>query len=70
LVLVPTRGQFRLDQGHLPGALRLPRALIAERAAQLVPVSTPVVTYCWGPGCDRDLPLEPGVHRRGQRRWR
>lgn len=51
-VLVDSRGQAAWDQGHLPGALHLPTAQIAERAAELVPTGTPVVTYCWGPGCN------------------
>ena len=51
-VLVDTRSQAAWDQGHLPGALHLPRALIAERAPQLIPAGTSVVTYCWGPGCN------------------
>src|SRR5262249_28302494 len=25
---------------------------IAARAADLIPAGTPVVTYCWGPGCN------------------
>jgi rhodanese-related sulfurtransferase len=51
-VLVDSRGQIAWDQGHLPAALHLPTALIPERAASLVPAGTPVVTYCWGPGCN------------------
>jgi rhodanese-related sulfurtransferase len=51
-VLVDSRGQVAWDQGHLPGALHLPRAEITERAATLIPAGTPVVTYCWGPACN------------------
>ena len=51
-VLVDSRGQAAWDQGHLPGALHLPTASIPERAPELIPVGTPVVTYCWGPGCN------------------
>jgi rhodanese-related sulfurtransferase len=51
-VLVDSRGQAAWDQGHLPGALHLPTAQIAERAAALIPAGTAVVTYCWGPGCN------------------
>lgn len=51
-VLIDSRGQAAWDQGHLPGALHLPTAQIAERAATLVPPATAVVTYCWGPGCN------------------
>ncbi|MCO5996510.1 rhodanese-like domain-containing protein [Actinoallomurus rhizosphaericola] len=52
LVVVDSRGVEAWDQGHLPGALHLPTALIAERAPALIPPGTAVVTYCWGPGCN------------------
>ena len=52
LVVVDSRGAQAWGQGHLPGALHLPTAEIAERAPQLVPAGTTVVTYCWGPGCN------------------
>jgi rhodanese-related sulfurtransferase len=51
-VLVDSRGQDAWEQGHIPGALHLPTAEIADRAAELIPLETPVVTYCWGPGCN------------------
>jgi len=51
-VLVDSRGQASWDQGHLPGALHLPTAYIAEHAPDLIPAGTAVVTYCWGPGCN------------------
>ncbi|MFE6777693.1 rhodanese-like domain-containing protein [Streptomyces sp. NPDC057702] len=51
-VLVDSRGRAGWTQGHIPGALHLPTADISERAADLVDPSVPVVTYCWGPGCD------------------
>jgi rhodanese-related sulfurtransferase len=51
-VLVDSRGQGAWDQGHLPGAVHLPTVLIPGQAAELIPVGTPVVTYCWGPGCN------------------
>jgi rhodanese-related sulfurtransferase len=51
-VLVDSRGPEAWAQGHLPDALHLPTAQIAARAAQLIPAGTPVVTYCWGPGCN------------------
>ncbi|NJC68613.1 rhodanese-like domain-containing protein [Planosporangium thailandense] len=52
LVVVDTRGARAWQQGHLPGAVHLPTAEIAARAADLIPVGTAVVTYCWGPGCN------------------
>ncbi|NBM21315.1 rhodanese-like domain-containing protein, partial [Streptomyces sp. GC420] len=38
--------------GHVPGAVHLPAALVPERAERILDKSVPVVTYCWGPGCD------------------
>jgi rhodanese-related sulfurtransferase len=51
-VLVDTRSTEAWDQGHVPGAVHLPTALVPERAAELLDPSVPVVTYCWGPGCN------------------
>lgn len=51
-VLVDSRGEAAWAQGHIPGALHLPTASVAARAAELIPTGTPVVTYCWGPGCN------------------
>ncbi|CAM5607593.1 rhodanese-like domain-containing protein [Streptomyces pilosus] len=51
-VLVDSRSAEAWDQGRVPGALHLPTALVPERAARLLDPSVPVVTYCWGPGCD------------------
>lgn len=51
-VLVDSRSTEAWDQGHISGAVHLPTALVAERAAGLLDPSVPVVTYCWGPGCN------------------
>jgi rhodanese-related sulfurtransferase len=51
-VLVDSRGEAAWLQGRLPGALHLPTADIATRATALIPHGTPVVVYCWGPGCN------------------
>ncbi|MFF7489664.1 rhodanese-like domain-containing protein [Streptomyces luteogriseus] len=51
-VLVDSRSTEAWDQGHVPGALHLPTALVAEQAGQLLDRAVPVVTYCWGPGCN------------------
>lgn len=51
-VLVDSRGDAAWRQGHLPGAVHLPTGRVAAEAAQRIPVGTPVVTYCWGPGCN------------------
>ncbi|MFF4015731.1 rhodanese-like domain-containing protein [Streptomyces sp. NPDC001843] len=51
-VVLDSRSTESWDQGHVPGAVHLPTALIPERARQLLDRSVPVVTYCWGPGCN------------------
>ncbi|MFI9612576.1 rhodanese-like domain-containing protein [Streptomyces sp. NPDC052023] len=51
-VVVDSRSTESWDQGHIPGAVHLPTALIPGRAGRLLDKSVPVVTYCWGPGCN------------------
>lgn len=56
-VLVDARSREAWDQGHIPAALHLPTREIARRAgdrtlSELIPAGLPVVTYCWGPGCN------------------
>lgn len=51
-VLVDTRGHSSWHQGRARGAVHIPRAEIAERASQEIPLDTPVVVYCWGPACN------------------
>ncbi|MGX5181725.1 rhodanese-like domain-containing protein [Streptomyces avermitilis] len=51
-VVLDSRSTASWDQGHVPGAVHLPTALIPEQAEQLLDRSVPVVTYCWGPGCN------------------
>ncbi|MGW2932064.1 rhodanese-like domain-containing protein [Streptomyces sp. NPDC001156] len=51
-VLLDSRSTAAWDQGHIPGAVHLPTALVPEGAEQLLDKSVPVVTYCWGPGCN------------------
>lgn len=51
-VLVDSRGHAPWHQGRIAGAIHLPHAEIPERAADLIPITTPVVVYCWGPGCN------------------
>lgn len=50
--LLDSRSAASWDRGHVPGAVHLPTALIADRAAGLLDPAVPVVTYCWGPGCN------------------
>ncbi|MFJ8861509.1 rhodanese-like domain-containing protein [Streptomyces sp. NPDC102451] len=51
-VVLDSRSTASWDQGHVPGAVHLPTALVAERTAGLLDPAVPVVTYCWGPGCN------------------
>jgi len=51
-VLVDSRGEAAWRQGRIDGAIHLPTADIAVRAAEVVPAGAPVVVYCWGPGCN------------------
>ncbi|MHC0428965.1 rhodanese-like domain-containing protein [Streptomyces sp. O3] len=51
-VVLDSRSTECWDQGHIPGAVHLPTALIPEQAEALLDKSVPVVTYCWGPGCN------------------
>jgi rhodanese-related sulfurtransferase len=51
-VVIDSRSAAAWDQGHIPGAVHLPTALVPERAEQLLDRSVPVVAHCWGPGCD------------------
>jgi rhodanese-related sulfurtransferase len=51
-VVIDSRNTASWDQGHVPGAVHLPTALIPEQAERLLDRSVPVVTYCWGPGCN------------------
>ena len=51
-VLVDTRSREAWDAGHVPGAVHLPGREVAARAPAELDRSVPVVTYCWGPGCN------------------
>ncbi|MEV8091896.1 rhodanese-like domain-containing protein [Streptomyces nigra] len=51
-VVLDSRSTAAWDRGHIPGAVHLPTALVPEQAGDLLDRSVPVVTYCWGPGCN------------------
>jgi rhodanese-related sulfurtransferase len=51
-VLLDSRSAEAWAQGHVPGAVHVPGREIAARAAAELDRSVPVVTYCWGPGCN------------------
>jgi rhodanese-related sulfurtransferase len=50
--LVDSRGPAAWAQGRIPRAVHLPTAEIPARATGVLDRAVPVVTYCWGPGCD------------------
>ena len=52
IVVVDSRSDASWAQGHIPGAVHIPTARIAELAPRLIDPSLTVVTYCWGPGCN------------------
>ncbi|MER6915876.1 rhodanese-like domain-containing protein [Streptomyces sp. NPDC000594] len=66
-VLVDSRSTAAWDQGHIPGAVHLPTALIPEQAAALLDPAVPVITYCWGPGCDGATRAALALAERGYR---
>jgi rhodanese-related sulfurtransferase len=51
-ILVDSRGDASWRQGRIHGAVHLPTARIADRAPAEIPLDMPIVTYCWGPGCN------------------
>lgn len=51
-VLIDSRSDAAWAQGRVPGAVHLPTREIRGRASELVAPGTPVVVYCWGPGCN------------------
>ncbi|HLL66283.1 MAG TPA: rhodanese-like domain-containing protein [Micromonosporaceae bacterium] len=51
-VLLDVRGRTGWDAGHVPQARHLPTDEIPSRARRELDVDVPLVTYCWGPGCN------------------
>jgi rhodanese-related sulfurtransferase len=51
-VLLDSRSAGAWEQGHVPGARHVPGREIPARAAAELDPSVPIVTYCWGPGCN------------------
>jgi rhodanese-related sulfurtransferase len=51
-VLLDSRSSQAWAQGHVPGAVHLPGRELPARAEAELDRSVPVVTYCWGPGCN------------------
>jgi rhodanese-related sulfurtransferase len=51
-VLVDSRSAAAWEQGRIPGAVHLPSHCRDLGASALLDPEVPVVTYCWGPGCN------------------
>jgi rhodanese-related sulfurtransferase len=51
-ILVDVRGDEAWAQGRIRGAVHMPYREIAERAPREIDAATPVVVYCWSPGCN------------------
>ncbi len=66
-VLVDSRSDAARAQGHIPGAVHLPTDQIAARAAAILDPGVPVVTYCWGPGCNGATKAAYALARLGYR---
>jgi rhodanese-related sulfurtransferase len=62
-VLVDSRGEAAWRQGRIPGAVHLPTAVLGD--TDLLDPAVPVVTYCWGPGCNGATRAALELARRG-----
>ena len=51
-LLLDSRSRQAWEQGHVSGAVHLPGREVHSRALAVLDRSVPVVTYCWGPGCN------------------
>lgn len=52
-LVIDTRSTAAWSQGRIPGAVHIPNADLAERISEVAPATdTPIVVYCWGPGCN------------------
>lgn len=52
-LVLDVRSEEAWSQGRIPGALHVPAAELAARAAEVAPDrDAEIVVYCWGPGCN------------------
>lgn len=51
-VLVDVRSDEAWEQGRARGAIHMHYSEIDARAPREIPIDTPVVVYCWSPGCN------------------
>jgi rhodanese-related sulfurtransferase len=54
IMLLDVRSRAAWDAGHVPGAVHIPGRELADRLGELPAPGhhPPIVTYCWGPGCN------------------
>lgn len=52
-LVIDVRAADAWSQGRIPGAVHVPNAELAARAALVAPdLEQAIVVYCWGPGCN------------------
>ncbi len=52
-LVIDVRSAQGWSQGRIPGAVHVPNAQLTQRIRELAPeTDTPIVLYCWGPGCN------------------
>lgn len=52
-IVIDVRSVEAWNQGRIPGAVHVPNAELAARAAEVAPeTGAAIVVYCWGPGCN------------------
>lgn len=65
-IVLDVRNDAAWSQGRIPGAVHLPTADLAARAAAVVPdQGAAVVVYCWGPGCNGSTRAALALSRMG-----
>ena len=53
VVVIDTRSEASWSQGRIPGAVHIPNADLDKRIAEFAgDRDSPIVVYCWGPGCN------------------
>jgi rhodanese-related sulfurtransferase len=52
IAVVDVRSDEAWAQGRIVDAIHMHYSEIAARAPQEIPAGTPVVVYCWSPGCN------------------
>jgi rhodanese-related sulfurtransferase len=52
IAVVDVRSAEAWAQGRIVDAIHMHYSEIATRAPQEIPLETPVVVYCWSPGCN------------------